>query len=148
MPRMPRGQEPGRILVVDDDPTFGELMRDYLTGEGYAVEVCAHSAEAFERIWARPPGLVLLDIRMPQPTGLQLLDQLAADPATRSIPVLLCTACGPYEAPVWAEELGRRGAPVLFKPFPLAELGRRVPVMLAPQPAALSPATPVGLQRS
>ena len=116
MSAMPEAE---RILVVDDDQALADMLREALGGAGYRVEVCAQSEEALPLIEARPPDLVILDVRMPQVGGLDILDHLRADPRTRAIPVLMCTAAFSGDRAVWEDEIARRGATILFKPFAL-----------------------------
>lgn len=119
---MDERQAAKRVLVIDDDQQFAEVMRDCLLLDDYAVEVCLRSEEALARSRAFQPDLIVLDIRMPERSGLGVLDQLAADPATARIPVLMCSAVSPYETGAWQELLAERGVPVLFKPFEVQDL--------------------------
>ena len=62
-----------RILVVDDDPLFRELVSDVLQVEHYSVDLAGSGQEALERIADNPPDLLLLDVSMPEKSGLQVL---------------------------------------------------------------------------
>src|SRR5262249_60832990 len=67
------GNAAGRsILVVDDDPSIRELLRQDLEAEGYAVREARDGAEALAAMRAARPGLVLLDIMMPGLNGFDL----------------------------------------------------------------------------
>jgi len=81
-----------RILIVDDDPLVRETMRDYVEHMGYAVRDAGSAEEALTTIAREAPDLILLDVRMPGITGIELCRQLKADPATHLIPVVLLTA--------------------------------------------------------
>jgi DNA-binding response OmpR family regulator len=59
------------ILVVDDDPDFAELLKDALR-DGYDVDVAASALEAASRLPVFQPDLILLDIRLPDVSGLEL----------------------------------------------------------------------------
>lgn len=134
---MTDGRDVTRVLVVDDDQQFAEVMRDCLALDDYEAQICLHSEEALERSRALRPDLIILDIRMPRRSGLGVLDQLAADPATAHIPVLMCSAISPYETGPWQELLARRGVPVLVKPFELHQLLAKVRHMVGePRPGA------------
>lgn len=122
--------EAERILVVDDDQALADMVQEALAGAGYRVEVCAQSEQALPLIEARPPDLVILDVRMPQVGGLAILDHLRADPRTRAIPVLMCTAAFSGDRAVWQDEIARRGATILFKPFALDQLLDEVRALL------------------
>jgi response regulator RpfG family c-di-GMP phosphodiesterase len=80
-----------RILLVDDDPALRTLLRT--TFEVADVDVTeAESADvARRRIRAARPDVIVLDVNMPQTTGLELCEELKADPLTREIPIILLT---------------------------------------------------------
>lgn len=82
----------GRILIVDDDLLVRETMRDYIEHIGYAVRDVGSAGEALVAIGQEAPDLILLDVRMPGITGIELCRQLKADPVTHLIPVVLLTA--------------------------------------------------------
>jgi CheY-like chemotaxis protein len=132
----PPAQEAGsdqaqkRIVVVDDDQQLAELMREFLTDEGYAVEVCAHGDQAFAVIRSLLPNLIILDVRMAEIGGLGVLYLLSTDPQTRAIPVLMCTAVSAGEMQPWQDVLDEKGVPILYKPFELAQLADQVAAMI------------------
>ena len=119
-----------RIVVVDDDQQLAELMREFLTDEGYAVEVCAHGDQAFAVIRSLLPNLIILDVRMAEIGGLGVLYLLSTDPQTRSIPVLMCTAVSAGEMQPWQDVLDEKGVPILYKPFELGQLADQVAAMI------------------
>ena len=125
-----REQGPRRIVVVDDDRQLADLMREFLTDEGYAVEVCAHGDQAFAVIRSLLPDLIILDVRMAEIGGLGVLYLLSTDPQTRRIPVLMCTAVSAGEMQPWQEVLDQKGVPVLYKPFELAHLASQIKAMI------------------
>ncbi len=77
------------ILVIDDDADFQSLIRETLSKEGYAVRAASTGAEGLVMAQERPPKLILLDIRLPDRDGLDVLHALKQAPATREIPVLV-----------------------------------------------------------
>ncbi len=119
-----------RIVVVDDDPQLADLMREFLTDEGYDVQVCSQGEQAFGVIQSASPDLIILDVRMAEVGGLGVLYLLSTDPQTRDIPVLLCTAVSEGEMEQWEEVLDQKGVPILFKPFELSQLAMQVEAML------------------
>jgi CheY-like chemotaxis protein len=119
-----------RIVVVDDDQQLAELMREFLTDEGYAVEVCAHGDQAFAVIRSLLPNLIILDVRMAEIGGLGVLYLLSTDPQTREIPVLMCTAVSAGEMQPWQDVLDEKGVPILYKPFELGQLADQVAAMI------------------
>jgi putative two-component system response regulator len=82
----------GRVLIVDDDLLVRETMRDYIEHLGYAVRDVGSAAQALVELSKEFPDLILLDVRMPGITGIDLCRQLKSDPATHLIPVVLLTA--------------------------------------------------------
>ena len=119
-----------RIMVVDDDQQLADLMREFLSDEGYAVEVCSQGDQAFSFIRGVLPDLIILDVRMAEIGGLGVLYLLSTDPQTRQIPVLMCTAVSAGEMEPWQEVLDQKGVPILYKPFELAQLAAQVEAML------------------
>lgn len=83
-----------RIAVIDDDAVFVDLIRDLLAdGEGYDVVSTGRWLQSFEFIKDSQPDLVILDLMLGRDqVGLGILELLREDPATASIPVILCSA--------------------------------------------------------
>ncbi|HEV8384894.1 MAG TPA: response regulator, partial [Candidatus Acidoferrales bacterium] len=79
-----------RILVTDDDRSIRLLVRSILTGAGHSVEEAENGAAALEKIRANAYDLAVLDIWMPEMTGLQLLEQLQKE--ARSPKVVMLTS--------------------------------------------------------
>lgn len=106
---------PQSILVLDDEPNFCRILEAKLTKASYEVFTATDATSAFRFLLARRFDLVLLDMRLPDANGLDLLPRLhAVAPAT---PILLMTA---YEAEGLRETALRAGAAdVLYKPFDL-----------------------------
>ena len=69
-------KEKAKIVVVDDDKEVGEVLQMHLMGKGYQVFLACSGIEALELIRAEAPHLLLLDKRMPQMRGLDLLVQV------------------------------------------------------------------------
>ena len=81
-----------RILVVEDNELNMKLLNDVLEAHGYEVMSTGRGAEAVE--WARQylPDLILMDLQLPDLSGLDATRQLKASPETRHIPVIAVTA--------------------------------------------------------
>jgi len=77
------------ILVVDDDPNIRSLLRQEFTEAGYSVRLAADGREALERIREEKPGLVVLDVMMPEMNGFDVAAVLKNDPATMDIPIII-----------------------------------------------------------
>ena len=81
-----------RILVVEDNDLNRKLFCDVLKSQGYAVEPVSDGRDALERARSFVPNLIIMDIQLPNVSGLDLIEQAKADPTLRSIPVLAVTA--------------------------------------------------------
>ncbi len=81
-----------RILVVDDNLDSVAIIRRILDAEHYDVLVATGGAEALERLRQETVDLVLLDIMMPEMSGLEVLQRIKEDAATERLPVILVTA--------------------------------------------------------
>ena len=82
---------PKTILVVDDDPSIVNLLREDLEIEGYQVVFGYDGQMAIQKARNVRPHLIILDVNMPLLGGFKTLEYLRAAPETRSIPVLLLT---------------------------------------------------------
>jgi DNA-binding response OmpR family regulator len=80
------------VLVVDDDPVIVRLLEVNFEMEGFAVRTAADGLEGLASAKAQRPDVIVSDVMMPRMDGLQLVNELKADPATASIPVILLSA--------------------------------------------------------
>lgn len=81
----------GRILIVDDDPDITLFLTTILRDNGYATDEARNGVEAWERIQKSKPDLILLDLMMPQKSGIALLSDLQEQEALRDIPIIMVT---------------------------------------------------------
>jgi len=81
-----------RLLVVDDHEDTLLLMRDLLEGEGYRVSTAATAADAVEALRSDRPDLLLLDVMLPDDSGLNLARTLSRDSELGRVPIVLVTA--------------------------------------------------------
>ena len=81
-----------RILVVDDNEDVVHITASFLNAKGYTVETAVDGQRALAMIAAHPPDCILLDIMMPNMSGIEVLNRLKERPETASIPVILVTA--------------------------------------------------------
>ena len=84
--------ESGCVLVVEDNEKNMKLVRDVLTAKGFTTLEATTGAQAVELAREHAPQLVLMDIRLPDIDGVEVLGRLRADERTASIPVLALTA--------------------------------------------------------
>jgi len=80
------------VLVVDDDVGFRELMRRVLEREGYTVTEADNGRAGLAELGAQMPGVILLDLMMPEMDGFEFLDELRRHEAWRAIPIVVITA--------------------------------------------------------
>jgi len=80
------------VLVVDDDPDFRELARRMLEREGYTVIEADNGRAALDRLHDGLPGVVLLDLMMPEMDGFDFVAAVRDEPAWRSVPIVVITA--------------------------------------------------------
>jgi CheY-like chemotaxis protein len=79
------------VLVADDSRTIQAMVSSRLERSGYDVLTCANGADALRLAVDRLPALVILDVEMPELTGLEVARALQANDATRDIPIVLLT---------------------------------------------------------
>ena len=115
--------------MVDDEPHIGLLLRPHLERLGYAVSLARTLADARAAFGDRaaPLDAMLLDLHLPDGSGLELLRELRASTATRAFPVIVLTAEGEERVLQEAEELG---AGLLTKPFSPSKLTARIATLL------------------
>jgi two-component system response regulator (stage 0 sporulation protein F) len=117
----------GRILVVDDEAPVREVLTEYFTTEGYAVEGAGSGAEALTVVRGGRADLVLLDVRMPGLDGVQVLRKIRE--INGDVPVIMVTA---NEDVSLAKETLKLGAfDYVAKPFDFDYLDRAVAAGLA-----------------
>jgi len=81
-----------RILVVEDNDLNRKLFCDVLKSQGYAVEPVSDGRDALDKARSFVPNLIIMDIQLPNISGLDLIEQVKTDGTLRSIPVLAVTA--------------------------------------------------------
>lgn len=117
------------VLVADDDADIRALVAFRLRKSGYDVLEAENGSDALRLARDRTPALAVLDWMMPGLTGIEVVEQLRADPATAHVPVVLLTA-RVQEADM-ARGLEAGADAYLKKPFSPKELSERVAETLA-----------------
>lgn len=120
--------EKGFVLVVDDSLVNLRLGSEILKKEGYQVHTISDAVQVESWVIENQPDLILLDIMMPEITGIELCQKLKQNPKTKSIPVIFLTAKVGHESTVEALHAG--GGDYVLKPFHSEELVARVHVHL------------------
>ena len=113
-----------RILIVDDEPDVTELVGYHLRAKGFVAEGLNDPTQSIAKIRAFQPDLVILDVMMPDISGIQICRMLRADPKTKSIPVIFLTAKAEEADRVLGLEVG--GDDYICKPFSVKELMLRI----------------------
>lgn len=112
------------ILIVDDQIDNIEVLATALELQGYSITFALSGQEALERLEAIEIDLILLDLFMPDMDGLQVCDQIKANPKYTEIPVLFLTAS--HEEEHLIEAFNKGAADYVTKPFKAAEIVARV----------------------
>jgi DNA-binding NtrC family response regulator len=110
------------VLVLDDEPIVGERLRDYLQKRGMSVEVFTSSEKALERLKEKVFHVVVTDIKMAKPDGIDVLVTVK-----RSAPgceVIMITGYGSFETVRDAEAVG--AFDYICKPFKLEDVYKKV----------------------
>jgi len=122
-----------RILIVDDEGDFIELVKFRLADQGYEFIVASDGVQALSQARMFKPDLILLDILLPDLDGLSVCEILRRQPATKKIPVIFMSAL--------TGEVTRRSASLnaqdfFTKPLDLPRLQRRIADLLHQDTAA------------
>ena len=126
---------PARILLVDDDQTLLLLFSSVLRRDGYEVDMATDGRTALAKLAATPADLVLLDIHLPDMSGIDVMRQIVK---TSEALVLLITG---DETSCSRVEIMRAGAlDVIVKPIRVAELRQRISRALEARRAGQGPA--------
>jgi DNA-binding NtrC family response regulator len=103
-PNSPEPNLKGRVLVVDDESDIRESLEALLSMEGYSVDLAHNAAEGLHQMQSRGYDLVLLDLMMPDRSGMDVLQEVRE--RDRETPIFMITAYGSVEAAVKALKLG------------------------------------------
>ena len=93
--RLPARRKDGsvkRILIIDDEPDFVEMVKMRLEANSYDVVTAFNGEEGIQKAETEHPNLILLDVMMPGSDGFAVLKKLKSIPSTRYIPVVMLTA--------------------------------------------------------
>ena len=114
----------GEILVVDDTPANLRLLTKILQDRNYHVRPVPDGSLALAAAKAKPPDLILLDIRMPGLDGFQVCEKLKSNVSTQDVPIIFISALDAVEDKVRAFSVG--GVDYITKPFQAEEVLARV----------------------
>lgn len=121
----PSQTKSGRVVIVDDEPINIKLIQKYLRGAGYHDFVpTTDSRQAVDLVRTANPDIVILDVVMPEVSGLEILREIRHDEELSHLPVLIVTASTDEQTKIDALELG--ATDFLHKPVKPTELLPRV----------------------
>ena len=107
-----------KVLIVDDDPVIRMLVSEILESFGHSVTTLESGSSCLSSLKQDLPDVLILDLQMPDMTGLEVLKQLKADSRTSSVPVIMLSANSDSEN-LSKDEI--RADQYLQKPFNLSE---------------------------
>lgn len=116
------------ILVVDDDIDVAETIQRSLSNKGYYVTVVYDGIEALKAVQRQKPNLIVLDVRMPHMSGMEVCRRLRQNPQTADIPIIFLTALTHLDNKLEGFEAGADD--YITKPFETRELELRVRAVL------------------
>ena len=118
-----------RVLLVEDDPELGELVAEYLRGDGFEIELVQSGEDALARISHDEFAAIVLDVMLPGLSGFEVLRRVRApEHAARALPIVMLTARGDEVDRVLGLEMGADD--YLPKPFSSRELAARLRAVL------------------
>jgi DNA-binding response OmpR family regulator len=115
-----------RLLLIEDDASLARALKSGLTAEGFAVDAAAEAAEALRLFHVNPYDALVLDLGLPGPDGLTVLQAVRGEGS--AVPVLILTARAALPDRVAGLDAGADD--YLAKPFALAELSARLRALL------------------
>jgi CheY-like chemotaxis protein len=109
-----------RVLIVDDNPDLRRMLAALLERRGYMISLAASGKEAIQRAISAKPDLVLLDLKLPDMSGMDAARALLKNPQTAQIPIVGCSASW---GPEWREAAMSAGmVEYLEKPLPFGKI--------------------------
>ncbi len=120
----------GKVLIVDDDMSIANLLKEALKGYDFTVEVASDGYEAMASARRQKPSLILLDLKMPGMGGHEALSHLKKDEITQDIPVLVISAHVTDEEAERRTLLAAGAEDLLLKPFDMKQLLGRIEQIL------------------
>ena len=131
-----------RLLLVDDDEIFGDTLARALSRRGYTVDLARSVEEGRKRLEAKPPDFAIIDLRIHDDTGLNLVEALAQQ--APDVRVVVLTGFGSIATAVEAIKLG--ATQYLTKPASVDEILTALETGTAAQPVA-APEKPLSVRR-
>ena len=128
-----------RILIVDDERDFVELVQFRLGALGYEFIVASDGVQALSQARQFKPDLILLDILLPDLDGLSVCEILLRQPSTKKIPIIFMSA---LSGDVTKRTVAMHAEDFFTKPLDLPRLERRIADLLHREPSTVNGAEP------
>jgi two-component system phosphate regulon response regulator PhoB len=117
-----------KILIVEDEIDVAELLAHHLRGEGFSVEIVTNGRAALTAVKSQTPALIVLDLMLPEISGLDLCRMIKSNPGTSNVPIVMLSARIEEIDRVLGFELGADD--YVVKPFSPRELVLRIRAIL------------------
>ena len=117
-----------RLLLIDDDKRFVELLQTFFNGQGYITEIGFDGQMAVRSALAHKPDLIIMDFQMPMTHGGKAIDYMRRSDALKTVPIIILS--GAPEAEIVKALAPYKNVLYLKKPFPLTELDKIVKLAL------------------
>jgi len=115
-----------KLLLVEDDPNLGDILREYLNYKGYNTTLCKNGAEGYNAFNKAHFDMCIFDVMMPVMDGFTLAKKIRA--TNKQVPIIFLTAKSMKEDKVEGFKVG--GDDYLTKPFSMEELQLRIDAIL------------------
>jgi len=115
---------PREVLLIDDSRAIHDLVRSRMAAEPFAIASAFTGEDGLIAAKEITPDLILLDVDLPDASGLEICARLKADPATAGIPVIFLTAAVSPDDRIYDEQT--QAADYISKPLNAAELRARI----------------------
>ena len=128
-PAEPVAPQGGRVLVVEDSPTIGSVVKYFLELEGFEVNVVENGLLGLEMAFQNCPDIIVTDVNMPGMGGVAMVKALRLDPRTSQVRIIMLTSESSVESET--EGLAAGADDYILKPVEPKRLAARVKAMLA-----------------
>ena len=119
------------ILIVDDEPYMIRVVQATLSGERFDIRTATSGKEAIEKIQEQRPNLLILDVIMPEMSGIETMEELKKLGLLNRFPIILLTGKG--QSTLTEDIIETANAMVMTKPFSPTELKQAIDWMASEQ---------------
>lgn len=125
------GNNPKKILVVDDEPDLLNFLGAFLEDNGFDVVFAANGKECFAKAKKEQPDLITLDITMPEESGVRAFRNIQEDEQTKSIPIIIITGVqAEFKQFIHTRKVVKPPAAYLEKPVNTSDLLEKIKEIL------------------